>query len=151
MEEYNAEIRLNTPLTKEIVEAGKPDAVILATGSVPLVLPIPGLDNTKFVKSAIDVLRGRTSYGKKRRCSRRRNDRSGAQYRQFLAVQGCNVTMIEMAPDIIGDAVSQVRACLLQHLKKYNVEIHRGTKKLMKVEEGAVYAEKKARLSYSLM
>ncbi len=140
LEEYNAEIRLNTPLTKEIAEAEKPDAVILATGSVPLVLPIPGLDNTKFVKSAIDVLRGRTSYGKNVVVVG--GGMTGADTSVFLAVQGCNVTMIEMAPDIIGDAVSQVRACLLQHLKKYNVEIHRGTK-LMKVEEGAVYAEKK--------
>ena len=84
LEEYNAEIRLNTPLTKEIVEAEKPDAVILATGSGPLVLPIPGLDNTKFVKSAIDVLRGRTSYGKnafRRGSSDRRND---APFRKII-------------------------------------------------------------------
>ena len=66
---------------------------------------------------------------------------TGADTSVFLAVQGCNVTMIEMAPDIICDAVSQVRSCLLQDLKKYKVDVHTGTK-LMKVEEGAVYAEK---------
>ena len=36
------------------------DAVILATGGTPMFLPIPGLDNREFVKTAIEVLRGRT-------------------------------------------------------------------------------------------
>lgn len=67
---------------------------------------------------------------------------TGADTSVFLAVQGCNVTMIEMAPDIICDAVAQPRACLLQHLKKYNVQVHTNTK-LMKVGDGIVYAEKK--------
>ena len=139
LKKYQVEIRMETPLTKAIVEEEKPDAVILATGGTPLVLPIPGLDNKEFVKSAIDVLRGRTLYGKNVVVAG--GGMTGADTSVFLAVQGCNVTMIEMAPDIICDAVSQVRSCLLQDLKKYKVDVHTGTK-LMKVEEGAVYAEK---------
>lgn len=139
LKKYQVEIRMETPLTKAIVEEEKPDAVILATGGTPLVLPIPGLDNKDFVKSAIDVLRGRTLYGKNVVVAG--GGMTGADTSVFLAVQGCNVTMIEMAPDIICDAVSQVRSCLLQDLKKYKVDVHTGTK-LMKVEEGAVYAEK---------
>ena len=124
LKKYSAQIRLETPLTREIVEAEKPDAVILATGGTPMFLPIPGLDNREFVKTAIEVLRGRT----------------GAETAVFLAVQGCDVTMIEMAPDIITDAVAQPRACLLEHIRKYNVKVHTHTK-LTKVGEGTVYAE----------
>lgn len=140
LKKHNVEIRMNTSLTKEIVESEKPDAVILATGGVPLVLPIPGLDNADFVKSAVDVLRGRTAYGKNVVVVG--GGMTGADTSVFLGVQGCNVTMIEMAPDIICDAVSQPRACLLQHLKKYGVQVHTNTR-LMEVGDGVVYAEKK--------
>lgn len=39
--EAGVEIRLNTKATKELVEQENPDAVIIAAGSRPLVLPIP--------------------------------------------------------------------------------------------------------------
>ena len=138
IKKYGVEVHMNTPLTREIVEAEKPDAVILATGSKPMFLPIPGLDNREFVKTALEVLRGKTMYGKNVVvCG---GGMTGAETAVFLAVQGCNVKMIEMAPDIITDAVAQPRACLLEHIKKYNVEVHTHTK-LTKVGEGTVYAE----------
>ena len=138
LKKYGAQIRLETPLTREIVDAEKPDAVILATGSNPMFLPIPGLDNRDYVKTAIEVLRGRTLYGKKVVVAG--GGMTGAETAVFLAVQGCDVTMIEMAPDIITDAVAQPRACLLEHIRKYNVKVHTHTK-LTKVGEGTVYAE----------
>lgn len=138
MKKYNVDLRLNTPLTKEIVADEKPDAVILATGGVPLILPIPGLDNQEFVKTAIEVLRGRTAYGKNVVVAG--GGMTGAETAVFLAVQGCNVTIIEMAPDIITDAVAQPRACLMEHIKKYGIRVHTNTK-LTKVGDGIVYAE----------
>ena len=44
-----AEIRLNTEATPETVEAEKPDALIIAAGSTPLVPPIKGLDGDNVV------------------------------------------------------------------------------------------------------
>ena len=99
---------------------------------------VPGLDNREFVKTAIEVLRGRTLYGK--RVVVAGGGMTGAETAVFLAVQGCDVTMIEMAPDIITDAVAQPRACLLEHIRKYDVKVHTHTK-LTKVGEGTVYAE----------
>ena len=139
MEQYHVELRLNTPLTRQIVEEEKPDAVIVATGSKPLMLPIPGLDDPNFVKTALDVLRGRTTLGK--RVVVVGGGMTGAETAVFLAVQGCKVTLIEMAPDIVMDAVSQPRACLLEHLKKYQVKVHTSTR-LTKVDpSGSVFAE----------
>lgn len=135
---YGIQLRMNTPLTREIVEVEKPDAVIIATGSNPLFLPIPGLDNRDFVKTAVEVLRGRTLYGKNVVVAG--GGMTGAETAVFLAVQGCQVTVIEMAPDIITDAVAQPRACLLAEMKKYQVQVHTHTK-LTRVGEGAVYAE----------
>lgn len=138
LKKYGVDIRLNTPLTREIVESEKPDAVILATGSKPLWLPIPGLDDHSFVKSAIEVLRGLDNYGK--RVVVAGGGMTGAETAVFLAVQGCDVTMIEMMPDIITDAVSQPRACLLEHIRKYNIKVHTNCK-LTSVSKGTIYAE----------
>ena len=131
IKKYGVEVRLNTPLTKEIAETEKPDAVIVATGSRPMFLPIPGLDNRDYVKTALEVLRGRNLdenrlYGKNVVVAG--GGMTGAENAVVLAVQGCSVTIIEMAPDIITDAVAQPRACLLEHIKKYNIHVHTHTK-----------------------
>ena len=98
-----------------VIAAGWSGKVKTASTMVCIVimfLPIPGLDNREFVKTAIEVLRGRTLYGK--RVVVAGGGMTGAETAVFLAVQGCDVTMIEMAPDIITDAVAQPRACLLE-------------------------------------
>lgn len=52
------DIRLNTSVTPELIEAERPDAVILAVGSSPFVPPIPGHDGENVVNSH-EVLSGR--------------------------------------------------------------------------------------------
>ena len=47
--EEGVEIRLNTTVTPEYVEAEKPDALILAVGSTPIVPQIPGIDGDNVV------------------------------------------------------------------------------------------------------
>lgn len=138
IKQYNMDLRMNTPLTREIVEKEKPDAVILATGSNPMFLPIPGLDNREFVKTAIEVLRGKTLYGKNVVVVG--GGMTGAETAVFLAVQGSNVTIIEMAPEIITDAVAQPKLCLMNEIKQHNIKVHTNTK-LTKVGDGVVYAE----------
>ena len=135
---YGVEVRLSTPLTKAIVEADKPDAVILATGSSTMFLPIPGLDNREFVKTAPEILRGKAIPGKNVLVVG--GGMTGAETAVFMAVGGSKVTLIEMAPNIITDAVSQPKACLMHHLDKYHVDVHTNTK-LTRVGDGAVYAE----------
>ena len=43
------EIRLNTPVTPKYAEAERPDALILAVGSNPIVPPLPGIDGDNVV------------------------------------------------------------------------------------------------------
>ena len=40
----NIDVRYNTPGTKELVQELKPDTVIIATGSNPIIPKIPGID-----------------------------------------------------------------------------------------------------------
>ncbi len=56
-------IRLNTEATAEAVLAENPDTVVVATGAVPLVPPIAGLEECEFAVSAWDVLLGKAPAG----------------------------------------------------------------------------------------
>lgn len=54
-ERSGAEIRLNTPVTPELIEEIKPDAVIIAVGAEPIRISLPGLE-LKKVYNSHDVL-----------------------------------------------------------------------------------------------
>lgn len=58
------DIRLNTEATSEMVDELKPDVIIVATGSSPLVPPIKGIDQSHVV-TAEDVLLGKVNVGRK--------------------------------------------------------------------------------------
>ncbi len=62
MKELNVDVRMNTPLTRAIVEQEKPDAVIVACGGTALMPPIPGIDLPHVCK-AEDVLLGKVATG----------------------------------------------------------------------------------------
>ncbi len=49
LEVEGVDVRLNTPATPDAIEAEKPDALILAVGSKPIVPPLPGLDGDNVV------------------------------------------------------------------------------------------------------
>lgn len=57
------EIKLNTEATADIVREINPDAIIIATGSSPLILPINGIDKASVV-TAEAVLTGQAKVGK---------------------------------------------------------------------------------------
>jgi len=62
-DKFGAKFVLNTPVTKELLEAEKPDSLVIATGAVPEVLDIPGVDKPNVV-SMFDVFTGRAKLGK---------------------------------------------------------------------------------------
>jgi 2,4-dienoyl-CoA reductase (NADPH2) len=57
-------VRLNQTVDEALIEAEKPDAVILATSAVPITPPIPGVDLPQEVQ-AWDVLQGNVITGKR--------------------------------------------------------------------------------------
>ncbi|MFC1964702.1 FAD-dependent oxidoreductase [Chloroflexota bacterium] len=64
LDESAAKVVLNKEVTRQFVEEEKPDAVVVATGAVPVVPTVPGIDN-KNVVQAIDVFDQKVPVGQK--------------------------------------------------------------------------------------
>ena len=99
-------IRLNTEATEEPLRALAPNAVILATGSVPLVLPIPGLADCGYV-TAQDLLLGKTAAG--RRALVVGGGMVGCEAAEYLAERGHQVAIVEMKDVIAADVTPENR------------------------------------------
>lgn len=138
IKKLGVKVVLNQVLTKDIVAEDKPDAVIIATGSKPYKPHIEGL-GSDIVVSANDVLTGCKTTGKK--IVVMGGGLVGAETADHLAVHGCEVTIIEMLPEIIRDVENIPKIMLMARLKKYGVAIHTSTK-LKAIRGDQVIAEK---------
>ena len=110
------DIRLNTPATPELVESLKPDALIIAVGSKPIVPSLPGIDGDNVVivnnyyleadkvKDTVVVLGGGLS---------------GCECAIHLGMEGKKVHLVEMRGDVAIDDNIRKRPIVLQQLEKY--------------------------------
>ena len=99
VQKRDIDVRLNTKATPEVLAAEKPDHVILALGAEPLVIPIPGVENT--VK-APDVFGNEDKLGRKVVIIG--GGQVGAETGIHLAWLGKDVTILEMQSKIAPDA-----------------------------------------------
>jgi NADPH-dependent 2,4-dienoyl-CoA reductase/sulfur reductase-like enzyme len=123
-----AEIRLNTRISgKDLVDQA-PDAVVLATGSIPLPVAFPGLEETRWALasevldemvdlqgSPVLVIGGGLV---------------GLETADFLGERGRKVILVEMKPDVGTDLDPLPRAMLLKRLQHHDAEVHRNTELL---------------------
>jgi 2,4-dienoyl-CoA reductase-like NADH-dependent reductase (Old Yellow Enzyme family)/thioredoxin reductase len=113
-------VHLNSEFKPETIETLKPDIVIVATGSKPLVINIPGVSKLNTV-TAHEVLEGKINPGQ--RVAIIGGGITGAETASFLANNGKNVTIIEQLPEIARNLQARVRYFLMQDLIKNNVNI----------------------------
>lgn len=92
-ERLGAEIRLNTPVTKELIAEIKPHTVFNAIGAVPLIPQIPGHD-LPCVANSHDVLNGVVQVDG--RVVVIGGGMVGMETAEYLAEKGCKVTVLEM-------------------------------------------------------
>ena len=116
--EAGVDIRTGTEATPELVASLKPDAIIIATGSVPLRLPIPGLDSCGC-STAEDVLTGKADTGK--RVLVVGGGMVGCECVEFLTEREHIVDMVEMKPVIGEDIVPEARKYIMTNLEKHKV------------------------------
>ena len=132
--EEGVDIRLNTFVTPEYVAAEKPDAVILAVGSTPIVPQLPGIDGENVVivndyylqkdkvQDSVVVLGGGLA---------------GCECAVHLGMEGKNVHLVEMRDILAADCNIRHKPILMKQVEKYAVS-HLGHTGLRITDEGVV-------------
>lgn len=113
-------VKLGVEATREIVESFNPDVVVVATGALPLVPPIPGADSDK-VLSSWSALVDTGKLGNKVVVVG--GGLVGCEVASFIAHQGKSVTLIEQLDDVALDTGSARRKLLIQKLKEENITV----------------------------
>jgi 2,4-dienoyl-CoA reductase-like NADH-dependent reductase (Old Yellow Enzyme family)/thioredoxin reductase len=108
-------VELNKEVSAALVKQLAPDVVIVATGSIPLIPPIPGIDKP-FVVIASDVLTGKAHIGKNVVVVG--GGLVGVETADFIAENNLanSITIIEMLPVLATDMPAMPRTYMLQVL-----------------------------------
>jgi 2,4-dienoyl-CoA reductase (NADPH2) len=93
IEELGIDVRTGVYATPEMVLAEKPDAVVVATGSVPDRHAIPGADGAA-VADVTDILSGEIKPGKRVLVVDRLGFHEATSVAEYLGEQGCEVEVI---------------------------------------------------------
>jgi len=115
---HGATILLGRSITAADVKELKPDVVIVATGSRPMIPPIPGADQA-FVVTSDDVLDGSVEVGA--RTVIVGGGSCGAELADFLAVRGKKAIVVEMLSGPCADMLPDARYLLMERLEKAGV------------------------------
>lgn len=119
LEKLGVQIPLEKEMSAAEVMNEKPDVVIIATGSVAAIPPIPGIDK-KHVVLANDVLLGKTRVGKNVVII---GGMTGAETADFLSAYGKNVAIVEILPNIAAEAEPNSKYFLMQRLENQKARI----------------------------
>lgn len=131
-------VRLNTPVTPEFVEDFAPDALMVAVGAESLVLPLPGMDSPKVIPGT-QLAEREAEVG--RRVAVLGGGLVGCECGLHLALQGHEVTIVEMRDAVAPDANPRHRPLLLQQLGEHTT-IRTGLKACAVTDEGLLCVDK---------
>ena len=136
--EQGVEIRLGTEVTPELTATIKPDVLICAVGAEPVVPPIPGIDGANVIMASrlsddgvifgdsVAVLGGGLV---------------GCEAGLHLAMQGKQVTVVEMLPTLAADANPRHRPVLLGQIERHGLKTLLSTRAVRITDEGVVCAD----------
>ncbi len=124
VEKNNVEVRLNTKATPEMISEEGFDNAIVATGSVPIVPPIPGADREN-VSQVIDCFGNEQKYGKKVVIIG--GGQSACDAAIYLGEAGHEVTMIEQLSGVALKGIIFERLDIMKHLDMNHVDVRLNT------------------------
>jgi len=134
---------LGKEATPEVIDESKPDVVIVAVGSKPLIPKIKGLERKKSLVFT-DVLSGNIEVGK--RVIVIGGGFVGCETAAFLAEQGKKVTIIEILPELASGPyypyADMVATLLVRELNEKGVEVFTGVKEEEITDEGVAIVDK---------
>jgi pyruvate/2-oxoglutarate dehydrogenase complex dihydrolipoamide dehydrogenase (E3) component len=120
MSKLGVKVNLSQPVNARMVEQIRPDAVVVATGSSPASLDVPGVNGQNVVQ-ANDVLTGRVKTGQKVVVVGGRG--LGCDVALFLAEQGKDVSIITRSK-VGRDIMHNLKQTLMEFLVKARVHMY---------------------------
>jgi len=129
------EVRRGQTVNDALVEELKPDALIIAAGSVPVRLDIPGVDNSN-VFGAVEVLNGAAVPGD--RVAVIGGGLIGCETAQYLITHGKRVTVVEMLDVIGADIPVTTRSAVIEKLKETGIRTEVSARAIEFSKEGVV-------------
>lgn len=136
-DKYGVEIKYGVEVNEAVLQNEKADAIILATGSKPLVPPIPGIDSPEIIK-ANDLLAGKAVLSNKKVLIAG-GGIVGCEVAEHLLQYGNSITMIDMIKDFAAGLCKVPRKVLLQRLGNSNVTMLNESKVLKFKKDGVEY------------
>ncbi len=131
-------VQIRTQVTSQMVLNDHPDAVIIATGGVPLTIHFPGLTKSHWLLAS-DVLEG-IEQVETSSALVIGGGLVGLEVADLLSSQGKIITVIEMLPEVGEDMDILAKTMLLGRLKHQGVALHTSTK-VTELTEDAVIAQ----------
>lgn len=134
-------VNLSTEATRERIAAERPDVLILAVGSSPVIPEVPGIEG-KNVVLAGDINTGKAQAGSTAViCGA---GLTGSECALYLAQQGKKVTLIDMLSlEQIDSGIPRINISALRSmLEKLQVQIRTGVELKAVTETGAVIVDK---------
>jgi len=138
LEKLGVEVVLNKEVTEDDPVLAVADEIFVATGSVPFVPPIKGMDRPKV----IDVTQAHIHGIKGDNIVICGGGLSGCDTAIEQGEEGKNVTIIEMRDDVAMDVMPINKISIMRLLEKYNVNLQLGKTVMAIEEDGVVVTDK---------
>lgn len=132
---YGVKMHYQTKVTKEMLYGF--DEVIIATGSLPIIPPIPGIDLDNVV-NALDVLSFNQCFSNKKILVLGAG-LVGAETAEVLGEYQNQVTIVDMLGKVAPLAPKRPRLALIDHLQKQNVQFILNSKVVEIRKDGILY------------
>jgi 2,4-dienoyl-CoA reductase-like NADH-dependent reductase (Old Yellow Enzyme family)/thioredoxin reductase len=140
--EQGIEVKLNTPVTVELIEEIKPDEVIIAIGAAPMKLNIPG-GNLSKVTNSHDVLAGEAKVSGKVVVVG--GGLVGLEVAEYLHEKVEEITVVEMLDKVAKD-LGQLRGiCVMESLYASGVKTLTNAK-CIEIKDSAVVIEREGNI-----
>lgn len=136
-QQAGVDLRCGVEADEMLLRSLAPDAIILATGSTPLILPIPGLSDCGYV-TAQDMLDGKAQMGKNVLVVG--GGMVGCEAAEYLAERGHQVAVIEMKDVIAADVTPENRRYMFENFEENHVLLRSGAKVTQFYTDGVDYA-----------
>ncbi|UQZ36982.1 NADH:flavin oxidoreductase [Paenibacillus sp. PK3_47] len=138
LQQLGVKVYLNTEITPDDAVLEAADHILIGTGAVPLVPPIPGIDSDHVIGAIEAHLQPELVRGDHIVITG--GGLTGCDLGLELAMEGKQITIVEMRPEAAQDVMYINRAALLPMLEEYGVRIL-GGHKVLSFEEGGLWTE----------